>query len=154
LFLSDSFYIGYKQNTDALITFGWDLNGIGAKNISFDSQGAWESYTGKAGSLMIRPVFGEYKYVTSLSRESSVVANQIQAYPNPVTDSKLFVKSELEPVLEYYLYSIDGKLLDHQFKKDMESTIEVPINSYEKILVLKVITKSTSKVFKLLNNQY
>jgi len=57
--VSGEFFVGWKQNTAAIIPAGFDKNNDSGSTIWFNTTGEWEQNTQAAGSLMIRPVFGE-----------------------------------------------------------------------------------------------
>ncbi|MFZ9503267.1 MAG: T9SS type A sorting domain-containing protein, partial [Cyclobacteriaceae bacterium] len=74
------FFVGWKQNTAAVIPVGFDKNTDTGNQIYYNVSGAWEKNTLLSGSRMIRPVFGE---------GNGTIINEIRneakelIYPNP-----------------------------------------------------------------------
>ena len=82
--LSDSFYVGYQQISDDVIALGWDKNNNNSKNIFYSTSSTWQNYIHEEGSIMIRPVFGEYHYLNSIENEAAKnEEDQINLFPNP-----------------------------------------------------------------------
>ena len=77
------FYIGWKQNSSAVIAVGLDKNTDSGNKIFSNISGTFEANTTLKGSLMIRPVFGKGNgagdEVTRVNSE--VMTGSI--YPNP-----------------------------------------------------------------------
>jgi hypothetical protein len=81
--VKDKFYMGWKQNSSAVIAVGLDKNTDSGDKIFANINGTWEPNINLRGSLMIRPVFGkgngEGEVITGIE-------NQLQKasiYPNP-----------------------------------------------------------------------
>ena len=74
------FFVGWKQNTAAVIPVGFDKNTDTGEQIYYNVSGSWEQNTLLQGSLMIRPIFGS---------GNGTVINELQnegiglVYPNP-----------------------------------------------------------------------
>lgn len=77
--VNGTFYVGWKQQSAAIIAVGLDKNTDSGSRIYSNINAAWEQNTTLKGSLMIRPVFGPGKGVIS-SVESQPIYN---VYPNP-----------------------------------------------------------------------
>jgi hypothetical protein len=80
--VKEKFYIGWKQNSSAVIAVGLDKNTESGSKIFSNINGTWEQNISLKGSLMIRPVFGK----GNGSGEVTGVEEQIQkasVYPNP-----------------------------------------------------------------------
>lgn len=77
--VNGTFYVGWKQQSAAIIAVGLDKNTDSGSRIYSNINAAWEQNTTLKGSLMIRPVFGPGKGVIS-STESQPINN---VYPNP-----------------------------------------------------------------------
>lgn len=77
------FYIGWKQNSSAVIAVGLDKNTESGNKIFANINGSWEQNINLKGSLMIRPVFGKGngagEEVTGVDDEIF----QTSIYPNP-----------------------------------------------------------------------
>lgn len=73
-----TFYVGWKQNSDLLMSVGYDANTIRRNRIFFNVQSNW--YKSEfSGSLMMRPVFGAREF--EAPQKSANVALEIK--PNP-----------------------------------------------------------------------
>lgn len=81
--LTDSFYVGYQQISDDMITLGWDKNNNSNQHIFYATSGKWTNYTDEKGSIMIRPVFGIYNYLTDNKELEQKFENKIALFPNP-----------------------------------------------------------------------
>ncbi len=94
-----TFYLGINQiyNLPA-ITVGFDMNTDFHRNMFYNANGTnWYVFPGDLdvdyrGSLMIRPVFGNYLQTVSIDKYKTVSAT-IGVYPNPATD-EVFIQSE------------------------------------------------------------
>lgn len=82
-------YIGFRQIIDDAAVVGWDVNTNSAHKIYFNigaqnATNGWEPYTDTTGSMLMRPVFGQYNYV--ISSDKSITANnaELTVFPNPV----------------------------------------------------------------------
>ncbi len=80
--VSDTFYIGFRQEVSGFFPVGLDKNTNSADAIYYNFGGAWERNNQVTGSLMMRPVFGEKRLVTGLEDADS---NEVTIYPNPTT---------------------------------------------------------------------
>ncbi len=77
------FYVGWKQNSSAVIAVGLDKNTDSGSKIFSNINGTWEQNTNLKGSLMIRPVFGKGN---GAGEEITGVEDsplKISVYPNP-----------------------------------------------------------------------
>lgn len=107
--VQDSFYIAIQQITDDQITIGWDVNTSTQHLIFSTENGQWIPYSDPnfQGSLMIRPVFGKYRYVTGIPQvhKPKSQARCLSLYPNPTSDlAYLEEEAELAEV-----YAIRGE---------------------------------------------
>lgn len=75
----NKFYVGWKQQSSAVIAVGLDKNTDSGSRIFSNINAAWVQNTTLKGSLMIRPVFGPGKQVITTVNEKSA----IRMYPNP-----------------------------------------------------------------------
>jgi len=78
--VENKFFVGWKQNSSAVIPVGLDKNNESGSEMYFNVTGTWEQNSIVAGSLMIRPVFG--------SGNGTVInyapdENKPLIYPNP-----------------------------------------------------------------------
>jgi hypothetical protein len=80
--VSDTFYVGYLQNTSDFFGVGLDKNTDSGSEIFYNTSGTWEANTRISGSLMIRPVFG---FRQAVGLDDDVALRDIRVYPNPAT---------------------------------------------------------------------
>jgi hypothetical protein len=85
--VSGRFYVGWKQSSAAVIAIGFDKNTNSGDKIFYNVSGTWEENQQLAGSLMIRPVFGENRSDPDpdpgpVGLEEEAVAG-LAPYPNP-----------------------------------------------------------------------
>lgn len=81
--VSGTFFIGWKQNSSAIIAVGLDKNTDSGSKIFANINGTWEQNLSLKGSLMIRPVFGKGN---GAGEEITGVEDQLihpSIYPNP-----------------------------------------------------------------------
>ena len=79
IFVTDTFYIGYEQNTTEFMAVGFDKQHDMGDRIFYNIFGDWQPNEDLHGSLMIRPYFGEAAPTGIPSKEIPVV----KIYPNP-----------------------------------------------------------------------
>jgi hypothetical protein len=86
LLVSDTIFVGIRQNTSAFINIGYDRNNNSRDNIyvKTDASGWYNPYSKPTGSLMIRPSFGAQDIVLATDQPS--LEQQIGIYPNPAND--------------------------------------------------------------------
>ncbi len=110
--ISDTFYIGWQQNTDKVLSLGLDRNDTANSNMFYNVAGTWQS-SGIPGAWMMRPILGKrtnLKIPTlELQRES------ISVYPNPAQD-QLFISglNTLESP-SFEIYSSMGQKMQSGF---------------------------------------
>lgn len=80
--LNGTFYVGWKQLTDANLNVGFDMNSDQHSNIFYKTGSAWTNSNFK-GALMIRPVFGEALTFDVGINETRYSDGQLKVYPNP-----------------------------------------------------------------------
>ncbi|MCS6820858.1 MAG: T9SS type A sorting domain-containing protein [Microscillaceae bacterium] len=81
--VQDTFYIGWRQNTNDMLTVGFDRNTDSGSHIFYNILNVWAENTQLKGSFMIRPVFGKSTITQSIDYE--IISPIIQVYPNPAT---------------------------------------------------------------------
>ncbi len=110
--ISDTFYIGWQQNTDKVLSLGLDRNDTANSNMFYNVAGTWQS-SGIPGAWMMRPILGKranLKIPTQdLQRES------ISVYPNPAQE-QLFISglNTLESP-SFEIYSSMGQKMQSGF---------------------------------------
>lgn len=79
------FYVGWQQTSDEILNVGFDYSSNNRDKIFYNTQGEWLQ-SRYAGSLMIRPVFGNAK--TDNQKEISEKNEEIKIYPNPARNQR------------------------------------------------------------------
>ncbi|MBS1949809.1 MAG: T9SS type A sorting domain-containing protein [Bacteroidetes bacterium] len=78
--VNKTFYIGWKQNSFAIIGIGLDKDSDSGQKLFYNVTGIWQQNTTIHGNVMIRPVFG---YSNALKLITGIVEKKSSAYPNP-----------------------------------------------------------------------
>ena len=78
--ISDTFYIGIRQNVTGFFGIGLDKNTDSGEEIFFNTTGSWEPNSTITGSLMMRPVFS---FTKAVGLEDELMLSKIRLYPNP-----------------------------------------------------------------------
>jgi hypothetical protein len=106
--VSDTFYIAYRQITDDMITIGWDRNTNHAEKLFFKTGSNWlnykKEYPESNGTMMIRPVFGNYNFL--LNPKKHLNRSEISIYPNPAQDI-FYVNSNIS-IDKIFIYNTLG----------------------------------------------
>ncbi|MFN7792854.1 MAG: T9SS type A sorting domain-containing protein, partial [Cyclobacteriaceae bacterium] len=98
--VKNTFYLGWKLTSAAEIPIGLDANNDSGEKIFVNSSGSWIQNKTLKGSLMIRPVFGKPKDLTTSVAESA----SAKPFPNP-TQQRFFLPNEAK---EIQLYTVTG----------------------------------------------
>jgi hypothetical protein len=98
--VKNTFYVGWKLTSAAEIPIGLDANNDSGEKIFVNSSGSWIQNKTLKGSLMIRPVFGKPKDLTTSVTESA----SAKPFPNP-TQQRFFLPNEAK---EIQLYTVTG----------------------------------------------
>lgn len=88
IYVEGTFFVGYQKYNREMLNVGFDVNRIHNDKLFYNDAGNWNRSQLK-GSLMIRPVFGEYidPMPTSLpSQRQKPNRPDLELYPNPVRD--------------------------------------------------------------------
>ena len=118
--VSDTFYIGWEQLAQDRIFVGLDKNTKSNDRIYFNITGDWEQNINDiAGSLMVRPVFGE---VIDADPTTGIDKNElntsINLYPNP-TSGMLYIQGNYDQI---DVLSISGRRMSIGTISDGERT--------------------------------
>ena len=139
--LSDTFFIGYRQNHEIYMNLGFDKNYDNSER-TFYSLGNWQQSANK-GSIMIRPVFGE-KFSVGINNVNETL-NSINIYPNPASNT---VNIDIENEFILKIYNQIGRLVDTFYNKNVidisnysEGLYFLNINSDDKSFTRKLIIK-------------
>lgn len=115
LALDGIFYVGWKQQSQAFLNAGFDINTLHEGKQYYWLNGDWNLSQAK-GSLMIRPVFGTPVNPTSVTNIYQG-RNNIKIWPNPARD---FINIEPGDILLNYLPVI--KILDLQGREIIKTS--------------------------------
>jgi hypothetical protein len=109
--LTDRFYVGWLQVTDDYLNIGLDLNNNNQDKLFVNISGTWQSSI-IPGSLMIRPLFGYVKDVTTGVTPTPTTATTFTVYPNPAMTTVTIIRSAAmeNKTLSARIYDITGKL--------------------------------------------
>jgi len=139
--LSDTFYIGFRQNHETYMNLGFDKNYDNSEK-TFYSFGNWQQSSNK-GSIMIRPVFGA-KFSVGITRLNKPI-NKIDIYPNPAS---IMVNIDMNNEFILKIYNQIGKLIETFYNKNIIDVSNYPeglyflnINSDDKSFTRKLIIK-------------
>ncbi len=117
--VKDKFYIGWKQNSSAIIAVGLDKNTESGNKLFANLNGTWTPNTTLKGSLMIRPVFGKGKGaggpITSAAKDQR---NEISVYPNP-SPGVFYIAGITGPV---EMFDVTGRKIDIECEAERERT--------------------------------
>lgn len=140
--VSDTFYVGYLQNTSDFFGVGLDKNTDSGSEIFYNTNGAWEVNTRVSGSLMIRPVFS-FRQAVGLHDDSA--QNDIRVYPNPA-GSYFIVEGRADRVS---LCDLQGRELMHAGPIEDFWRMEVP-HFLGGIYLVRVYQGQRIRTFKLM----
>ena len=142
VFVTDTFYIGYEQLTNAFMSIGFDKQHDAGERIFYNVMGDWIPNTDHHGSLMIRPYFGD-NTPTGISEETFV---KPRIYPNP-TNGVIRVEGMFERLTVYDL--LGNTLIDIA---GSETTMELDLGNFkEGIYIIRGFTDGkyfTEKILK------
>ncbi len=115
IIVSDIFYVGWAQTSDAFLNIGFDKNRVSNQKIFYNINGNWYNSSFE-GSLMIRPILGKpVKISTTDINKLQSISSNIQLYPNPVND-RLFMSKDNQLIdnnLHLTIFNNTGKLIYH-----------------------------------------
>lgn len=102
--LSDTFFIGFKQNHENYLNLGFDKN-YDNSDRTFYNFGSWQQ-SANVGSIMIRPVFGS-KFSIGINDVKNSLTD-INIYPNP---AKNIVNIDYDKECTINVYNQTGSLV-------------------------------------------
>lgn len=139
--ISDTFYIGWQQNTDKVLAVGLDRNTNANDHMFYYVTGTWQK-SGIPGAWAMRPVLGDSSEIM-LSADSPEKSNDLAIYPNPVKDV-LYVANPTAESFSYRIVSIEGKVL-----RNGKATSEIQIEDFPTgLYFVHLITKDGKVVVK------
>ena len=137
--VSDTVYIGYRQNSIDFLPIGLDRsNQTAREKMYYLLEGKWQPNQNANGIMMIRPVFEKV--------DNSVILGGQQPdfimYPNPSTG-----EIQIHGKYEYLkVWSIEGRFISKVQNKSSHSIAHLPKGIY----VVEIFTKSRTQRIKLI----
>jgi hypothetical protein len=108
--VSDTFYVGWQQNTDKILSLGLDRNDTANANMFYNVTGTWQS-SGIPGAWMMRPILGKNANLKISNQE--ITQNRFQVYPNPSSDHIFLSGLENQSEVKYEIFSSMGQKLQN-----------------------------------------
>ncbi len=143
IYVTDTFYVGYEQRTNAFMAVGFDKQHDAGERIFYNVLGEWIPNTDHRGSLMIRPYFGD-REPTGVNEESIL---KPKIYPNP-TNGIIHVEGNFDRLT---LYDLLGNVLIDTGETD--DVIRFDLSSFKEGLYIIRISSGgkfcTEKILKL-----
>lgn len=145
IYLSGTFYIGWRQLSSDNLNLGFDLNNDKHGEIFYNTAGSW-SNSSYAGALMIRPILGDSKLAHVGIEPIEVKSSKIEfsVYPNP-NDGNLMSIGANENIdfniFRYSIFDISGKMLT---SGELEPTINLNGLSTG-IYIVRITNKNTAE---------
>ncbi len=120
--LSGTFYVGWVQLASDRLYVGMDLENDQHDKIYYNTSGIW--YTSiYAGSLMIRPVFGDAQFLTGVSETGSLP--ELSVFPNPANDQITIGGLDAITQYEATLIDVSGRTVMNQSVNASANTLDV-----------------------------
>ena len=142
LIIKDTFFIGFKQNSDTFLPVGLDKNNESNDKIFFKVDGRWNQNEVINGSFIIRPIFAKTDgLITKVDKSEK----KIIVYPNPSSGSVYFDQK----IDKLFLVDLKGKVVSKVYKNVdninlnhlVEGTYYIIININSKTTINKLIIK-------------
>ncbi len=110
LLLNGTFYVGWRQSTNANLNLGFDRNNNASSHIFYNTDGSWENTIFK-GALMIRPMMGKRFSMVNLEENSPEPSFSI--FPNPNNGNTLNFKYNQDDFKDAIITVLDisGRIL-------------------------------------------
>lgn len=132
--VKDQFYVGWKQSTSTSLPIGLDKNTNSGDKIFFNTTGEWEPNINLTGSLMIRPVFGKGKAVTTGLPTQEI--NPLHFYPNP-SNGSFMVTGDVK-VIE--VFDITGKAVASTIEKTPDGQRVQLLHAHPGLYILRLFS--------------
>ena len=87
---SGTYYVGWVQVSTTFLNVGFDVNHNSGSRIFYNIDGTWNKSI-YSGSLMIRPIFGSAKDIsTPTPIDPPATVSGITLYPNPMSENEIY----------------------------------------------------------------
>ena len=123
--VSDTFYIGWQQNTDKILSLGLDRNDTANSNMFYNVTGTWQP-SGIPGAWMMRPILGKKSNLKISTQE--MLPKSVSIYPNPVSNQFSIQGIDEKNGVDYRIINAigqvvqSGKMLDSNINIDFDQT--------------------------------
>jgi hypothetical protein len=104
--ISDTFYIGWQQNSDKILSVGLDRNDTANAHMYYNVTGTWQS-SGIPGAWLMRPVLGKKTNFNVGISENSL--KKVNVYPNPFMNHLTIEQDINDPIKHIELIDFTGK---------------------------------------------
>ena len=127
IFLEGTFYVGYQKFNSEMLNVGFDVNRIHNDRLFYNLGGQWNP-SQMEGTLMIRPVFGEYiePVLTSTPpgrREPE--QPDVELHPNPVKDwLHIDLKNGRYHDYALAIYDMQGRMIRRDQRMDRSMQLQ------------------------------
>jgi hypothetical protein len=130
-----TYFFGFQQGSNT-ITVGYDRNYDYSSNLYYDAGAGW-TQSAENGSLMLRPVFGNYRPVVGIPEISPSEKNSFLVYPNPSSD-QFIILSYKPGNASYQLFNSLGQLVKEEKIESGEQHVSTSaLNAGMYILIFK-----------------
>ncbi len=138
-----TFYVGWKQLTNASIPVGLDKNTDNGDKVFFNINGNWVQNTEVVGSCMVRPGFGDVNGIVTATEQPR---RQVIAFPNPTSgEFRINVIADRVEALD-----LTGRSVESQWEHEGNYT-RVNISSPTPgLVVLRVLADGQLQTFKVM----
>jgi hypothetical protein len=137
------FYIGWKQNSAAVIATGLDKSNDTGDRMYYNTNGEWIQNTTVHGSLMLRPIFGK-----GLGEDPNGLEDQttLTVYPNPSSGTFNFT-GVAESIS---VYDMTGRSISFLSESTTNETIVTLPNASHGIYIIKAHVKGAVRTAKVM----
>ncbi len=144
--LQGVFYVGWVQNTSAMLNIGLDFNTNNQENILYSMGDSWQNSKYEA-SLMIRPFFGQKLTLSDKKVKLNNFDKNFVVYPNPASKT-ITVSNKNERFdnrYEVFIYNLSGQTMyNSTFKNNQPINIE---HLKKSVYILRITDKNKATVY-------
>jgi hypothetical protein len=144
--ISDTFYIGWQQNTDKVLSLGLDRNDTANSNMFYNVTGTWQS-SGIPGAWMMRPILGKRANLKIPTQE--LQRESISFYPNPAQETLYITGLNPFESPKFEIYSSMGQKMQSGFIFDGQIQMDPSLHG---LMLLNIIVQGERICFKFLKD--
>lgn len=130
---------------ETIVSSGGNASGDGGSVSYSIGQAVYSSYNGNEGSITEGVNHPFEIFINTAINELNGISLSVSAYPNPTTN---FLTLKIDGFeydrYSYYLYNLDGRLLDNKKIESSESNIDM--SNYRPASYILKITKGNNKI--------